>query len=105
VTVSLLKLSKKPKAPAAAAFARTGYRKPQPDLYTVLLVVALLAILVGILFLCLDMGTYEWKLKGGPAVGMLNNQRAGDSALVMNARQPSLAISPLYGEHGCSETS
>lgn len=45
-------------------------RKPRPDLYTVLLVIALVAILVGILFLYLEMRLYEFKLDGGPRVVM-----------------------------------
>jgi hypothetical protein len=40
----------------------TQYRKPKADLYTLMLVIALVAILVGILFLCLYNGVYEWKV-------------------------------------------
>jgi hypothetical protein len=50
------------------------HQKPGPDLYTVLLVLALIAILVGILFLYLEMGLYEFKFKGGPPVGMVTSQ-------------------------------
>jgi hypothetical protein len=41
-------------------------RQPSPgaDLYTVLLGIALIAVLVAILFVCLHMGVYEFKLKG-----------------------------------------
>ncbi len=46
------------------------YRKPQPDLYTVLLVIALLAIIVGIVFMYLELNAYDFKAKGGPAVTM-----------------------------------
>lgn len=53
-------------APAAAA-----YRKPQADLYTILLVMALIAILIAIVFLCLEMNLYEFHFKGGPPVGMI----------------------------------
>jgi hypothetical protein len=45
-----------------------SYRKPRPDLYTILLVIALLAILVAILFLYLHMQAYEFKFNGGPPV-------------------------------------
>jgi hypothetical protein len=48
-----------------------SYRKPKADLYTVFLVFALIAVLLGILFLCLYMSDYDWKLKGQPAVAML----------------------------------
>ena len=44
------------------------YRKPRPDIYTVLLAIALVALLLGILFLYLELNTYEFKLKGGPMV-------------------------------------
>ena len=45
----------KPRQPAAPA-----------DVYTFFLAIALVAILVAILFLCLEMSPYEFKLKGGP---------------------------------------
>jgi hypothetical protein len=48
-----------------------AHRKPRPDLYTALLVLALLAVLIGILFLYLEMSVYEFNLKGGP-MGMVN---------------------------------
>lgn len=44
------------------------YRKPRADIYTVLLVLALIALLVGILCLYLEMEMYEWKIEGGPSV-------------------------------------
>jgi len=39
------------------------YRKPRADLYTLMLAVSLVAILVGIVFLCLYNGIYDWKMK------------------------------------------
>lgn len=51
--------SKKPGGP---------YRKPRADVYTVLLVFALIALLLGILCLYLEMDMYDWKIKGGPPV-------------------------------------
>ena len=58
---------------AAPASAPAGpHRKPRPDLYTVLLAIALVAVLIGLLFLYLEMDLYEFKLKGGPPVGMVN---------------------------------
>ena len=75
--MSLLKSSKTQEAPASALDpvpAPAGhYRKPHADLYTVLLVVALIAVLIGILFLYLEMGTYEFKFQGGPPVGMASS--------------------------------
>ena len=62
------------------------YRKPRADLYTVLLVIALLAVLIGILFLYLEMDTYDFKFKGGPAVTMLTDHaRSLFAVLVPNA--------------------
>ena len=42
------------------------YRKPRADVYTVLLVVALLAIILATVVLWQMMGEYENKIKGGP---------------------------------------
>ena len=50
------------------------HRKPQADLYTILLVLALLAVLVAILFLYLYMKSYEFKTDGGPPVAMVSHQ-------------------------------
>jgi hypothetical protein len=43
------------------------YRKPRADVFTALLVVALLAILFATWVLWLVMGTYNYKIKGGPS--------------------------------------
>jgi len=40
-----------------------AHRKPRPDLYTALLVLALIAVLIGILFLYLEMDYYEFKIQ------------------------------------------
>ncbi|MBN2475463.1 MAG: hypothetical protein JXB62_12705 [Pirellulales bacterium] len=47
---------------------RVPYRKPRADIYTVLLLIALIAVLVGILCLYLQMGIYDFEIKGGPSV-------------------------------------
>jgi hypothetical protein len=47
------------------------YRKPAPDVYTFLLVIALLAIIVSCVFLYLYMAAYDQKAnKGAPRVWM-----------------------------------
>ena len=46
--------------------AATVYRKPRTNVYTVLLVISLLAIIVGCVFLYLFMADYDFKIKGGP---------------------------------------
>ena len=44
------------------------YRKPQADVYTVLLVIALLSLILATSVLWLVMGQYDYSIKGGPAV-------------------------------------
>jgi hypothetical protein len=50
------------------------HRKPRADLYTVLLVIALIAILVAITFLWLELSYYGYKTKGGPPLAMVGTQ-------------------------------
>ena len=73
------KPSKKARETPAPVARAAAFQKPRPDLYTVLLVVALLALLLGILFLCLEMNAYDFKFKGGPTppVGMIQYERPG----------------------------
>jgi len=47
------------------------YRKPRADLYTVLLVLALIAILLAILCLYLEMKMYDFKFKGATVAAAL----------------------------------
>jgi hypothetical protein len=51
--------------------APTQYRKPRADLYTLMLVIALVAILIGILFLCLYNNVYNWEMKGNVRTSMI----------------------------------
>lgn len=46
-------------------------QKPKANVYTALLGISLLAILLAILFLCLEMGRYDWDFKaaGAKAIG------------------------------------
>jgi hypothetical protein len=48
----------------------TLYRRPSADLFTALLLVALLALLVGFGAMYAFMADYEYKLKGGPSPGV-----------------------------------
>ena len=59
----MLKRTPKPAKPAAPQ----EYRKPRADIYTLLLVVALLAILLatGVLWMAMKEG-YDYKINGGP---------------------------------------
>jgi hypothetical protein len=68
------------------------HRKPKADLYTVLLAIALLAVLVAILFFWLEMRSYEYKSKGAPSVVMATVQ--GSSFI---------PHSSAFYEHGCSK--
>lgn len=65
--MSLRKSSETPRVPAPAG----PHRKAKPDIYTVLLALALLAILICILFLYLETASYD--TKAGPPVGMMTN--------------------------------
>jgi hypothetical protein len=97
-------------------------RKAKPDIYTVLLVIALLAVILGIVFLWLYNADYGWNFKG---VGMAGAERsafsgrlcaadAGDRETASGKFQvprrqivhPSSLISylPSFSEHGCSRT-
>ena len=66
------------KRAAASRPGRPGaaYRRPQPDLYTLLLTMALLAIVIAIVFLCMEMSLYEFQFKNGPPVAMMAAWRA-----------------------------
>ncbi|MCC6123627.1 MAG: hypothetical protein IT426_01560 [Pirellulales bacterium] len=50
---------------------QTQYRKPKADLYTLLLAIALAAILVAIIFLCLYNGVFEWKMTDNIPTGTI----------------------------------
>lgn len=64
-------------APAAASSksrlrkATPLYRKPTADLFTVMLVLSFIAVVVGIVFLWMEMNLYKYEFKGGPSVGMI----------------------------------
>jgi hypothetical protein len=59
-------MSKRKPAPAKPA-APQEYRKPRADIYTLLLVVALLALILGTAALWMTMKEgYDYKLNGGP---------------------------------------
>lgn len=58
------------------------HRKPKPDLYTVLLVLALIAVIIGIVFLYLEMQLYEFKFQGGPSVVMTGVQDPSGNGLL-----------------------
>ena len=44
------------------------YRRPSADVYTVLLIIALIALLLGIICLYGEMSMYEFETDGGPTV-------------------------------------
>jgi hypothetical protein len=59
-------------SPPKSSEPYTGpYRKPRADVYTFLLIVALLALIIACLCLWGEMQLYEMKIKGGPPVGFL----------------------------------
>jgi hypothetical protein len=63
------------------------FRKPRADIFTVLLVVALLAIIVGIVALYAYMRDYDMKFKGGPSAA---NSAPAVGAPAMAQASPSL---------------
>jgi hypothetical protein len=86
VIVSPQKSTNTLEAPARAAAG--PHRKPRADLYTILLVIALLAILVAIAFLWLELSAYKYESKGGPTAPMVRVEGSG------------FRIQEI--EHGCS---
>ncbi len=44
------------------------YRRPRADVYTMLLIIALIALLLGIICLYGEMSMYEFEMDGGPTV-------------------------------------
>jgi len=58
-------------SPGSSSKSPGPYRKPKADIYTVMLVIALVALVIGIVFLSLEMDFYNWEFKGGPRVSWL----------------------------------
>jgi hypothetical protein len=84
------KPAKKPK-PAAASVKRQP--SAPADVYTVFLAIALVAVLVAILFLCLEMSPYEFKFQGGPPVTKLDGQATGNRGLcVVGETRPAASL-------------
>lgn len=50
------------------------HRKPKADLFTVLLAIALVAVLVAILFLWLEVKAYDYKSTGAPRVATVERR-------------------------------
>jgi hypothetical protein len=117
MTVSSPKSNSTLESPAPVA--PRSHQKPQADLYTILLVFALIAVLVAILYLYLYMKSYNFEAKGGPAVtinsgarvdeesgrvGEWETGRRGDLAQLLLPRfsrlstplSPNLPLSPSY---------
>lgn len=70
-----------------------SHRKPKADMYTVLLVISLIAVLLGILFLYLNMDRYDFRFKGGPTVVMAREAEGPEIILLARAGQaPSLHV-------------
>ncbi len=62
------------------------YRRPRPDLYTFMLIVAFIALLVAIAALWAHMAEYDYEIKGGPSV------QAPAAGTVVKAQLPPLWI-------------
>jgi hypothetical protein len=68
------------------------YSKPRANVYTLLLVLSLLALIIGCIFLYMYMGTYEWKIKGGPSASLI---RSSVTTLAGTDAPTPLSILPL----------
>ena len=56
--------------PKFASKSDGPYRRPRVDVYTVLLIIALIALLLGIICLYGEMSVYEFETDGGPTVSV-----------------------------------
>ncbi len=82
-------------SPASSSKQPTGpYRRPKADVYTVLLILALVAIVVGILCLYFELDMYQWKFKGGPSVGA---DRPSTQYAAVSAASEFIAAVPAAG--------
>ena len=66
--------------------AEPHYRKPQADVYTVLLVISLLAILLATVVLWLVMQTYDYKIKGGPVAVSVEHSAVSNQQSAANSQ-------------------
>lgn len=53
--------------------AEIRYRKPRADLYTALLVIALVALILGCVMLYLELQMFDFKYQGAPSVSWLRS--------------------------------
>ena len=73
------------------------YRKPRADVYTVLLVIALLAILLAIVALYAEMTVYNFELRGGPPVTLAPRPQLAPVAQTLVAPR----VAGPWRETGC----
>jgi len=86
--------------PESAEAGRGVYvEKPKSNIFTVMLLMSLVAILVAIVFLCLEMAQYGWdrNRKAPSTVWTTNSQQAVAFALTCN---PYGNAPRRHGEHG-----
>ncbi|OHB72837.1 MAG: hypothetical protein A2V70_01450 [Planctomycetes bacterium RBG_13_63_9] len=75
------------------------HRKPKTDIYTVLLGIALTALLIAIVMLYLELNMYEWKHSGGPTVSANHPTTvaaADRQATGTGRRHPDLGLNPCF---------
>ena len=75
------------------------YRKPQADLYTVLLIIALLALILGIVCLYFINDMYDWKTDGAPRATVIMERVDGEPALAW-ARVDTQGVADAAGRGG-----
>lgn len=66
--------------------------KPKSDVYTALLAVSFLAILLGILCLCLELSRYNWQFKPGGVATATYGQSNAAIVLAPAGGSPSLDV-------------
>ncbi len=71
--------------PSSADQRKAFARKPKADVYTVMLLLSFLAILVGILFLYLEMKVYNFEVQ------------LGSGRLMASLDRPAAAVATLWG--------
>ena len=70
------------------------FRKPRADVFTMLLLISLVALILGIICLYAEMEAYQWEFKGGPTItSMAAPAEPGLAAVWNEPRVPLLGTS------------
>jgi hypothetical protein len=72
--------------------AVAAYRKPRADVYTMLLIIAFLALIAGIACLWGELSMYEWKHSGGPSVSSVMSPATSGGLAMLDPRDSDNAV-------------